>query len=210
MSEYITRAEAAQLSGASASAINKAIEQKVIPTRKFKAGRLLDARDLGAVWLLVTLSGSGLSLPVTHKRRLRSWLRDTDDAELVVAPGLVIRRVDEVEQVLDRASRYVELRERYLETNPKIRGGEPVIRGTRVPIRGLAKQVEGGETLEVLREDYPNIPDEAFEFAVQWAEANPRRGRPANRRQPSQGQPPADRKNLLEARRARAPAAAGV
>ena len=204
MTTYITRAEAAQLSGASASAINKAIEQKVIPTRKFKAGRLLDSRDLGAVRLYVMLSGGGLSLPVTHKRRLRSWLRNTDEVELVVAPGLVVRRVDEVAEVMARASRYVELRERYLEANPKIRGGEPVIRGTRVPIRGLAKQVEAGETIEVLREDYPNIPDEAFDFAVLWARANPRRGRPAVQSKPSQDEPPAGRVNLLEARRTHA------
>lgn len=202
MSTYVTRTEAAKLSGASASAINKAIEQRVIPTRKFKAGRLLDARDLGALRLLVMLSGGGLSLPVTHKRRLRLWLRNTEDVELVVAPGLVVRRVEEVEQVMKRASRYVELRERYLDTNPKIRGGEPVIRGTRVPIRGLAKQVEAGETIEVLREDYPNIPDEAFDFAVRWAQANPRRGRPAEQRT-SQDQPPAERASLLKARRAR-------
>ena len=207
MSTYVTRTEAAKLSGASASAINKAIEQGVIPTRKFKAGRLLDARDLGALRLLVTLSASGLSLPVTHKRRLRSWLRDTEDGEFVVAPGLVVRRGPEVEDVVKRALRYVDLRERYLESNPKIRGGEPVIRGTRVPIRGLAKQVEAGETIEVLREDYPNIPDEAFNFAVGWAQANPRRGRPAEQRR-FPDQPPVERATLVAARRARAAAAA--
>ena len=97
-----------------------------------------------------------------------------------------------------------ELRNRFLEVNPKIRGGEPVIRGTRVPIRGLAKQVEAGETLEVLREDYPNIPDEAFEFAVLWARTNPRRGRPASQLTADADQPePARRAALVQARKKR-------
>ncbi len=41
-----------------------------------------------------------------------------------------------------------------------------------MPVRRLAKQVEAGETLEILREDYPNVPDEAFEFSVIWAKAH--------------------------------------
>lgn len=57
-------------------------------------------------------------------------------------------------------------------------GGEPVITGTRVPVRTIASLVEMGETSEVLREDYPHIPQEAYTLAVQWAHANPRRGRP--------------------------------
>jgi len=57
-------------------------------------------------------------------------------------------------------------------------GGEPVIAGTRVPVRTIASLIEMGETSEVLREDYPNIPEEAYKVAVQWAHANPRRGRP--------------------------------
>ena len=35
-----------------------------------------------------------------------------------------------------------------------------------------------GEKPEVLREDYPHVPEEAYPVAVPWAHANPRRGRP--------------------------------
>ena len=42
----------------------------------------------------------------------------------------------------------------------------------------LASLLEMGETHEVLREDYPHIPEEAYPVAVLWAHANPRRGRP--------------------------------
>jgi uncharacterized protein (DUF433 family) len=59
-----------------------------------------------------------------------------------------------------------------------VMGGEPVITGTRVPVRTIASLIEMGETHEVLREDYPHIPEEAYPAAVLWAHANPRRGRP--------------------------------
>jgi hypothetical protein len=58
-------------------------------------------------------------------------------------------------------------------------GGEPVITGTRVPVRTIASLIEMGETHDVLREDYPHIPEEAYAVAVLWAHANPRCGRPA-------------------------------
>jgi len=60
-----------------------------------------------------------------------------------------------------------------------VMGGEPVITGTRVPVRTIASLIEMGETHEVLREDYPHIPEEAYPVAVLWTHANPRRGRPA-------------------------------
>lgn len=80
---------------------------------------------------------------------------------------------------MQRAQRYVELRERLVEVNPKVCGGEPVITETRVPVRSLARQIELGETREVLREDYAHLPEESFELAPLWAKANPRQGRPA-------------------------------
>jgi uncharacterized protein (DUF433 family) len=76
------------------------------------------------------------------------------------------------------------LRERYIERNPAIMGGEPVIRGTRVPVRTVAGLIEQGESREVMREDYPQVPEEAYAVAVCWARANPRRGRTARQRHP--------------------------
>lgn len=57
-------------------------------------------------------------------------------------------------------------------------GGEPVITGTRVPARTIASLIEMGETHEVLREDYPYVPEEAYSVAVLWVHANRCRGRP--------------------------------
>lgn len=76
------------------------------------------------------------------------------------------------------AEEYARLRERYIQRDPKIMGGAPVIRGTRVPVRTIASLIEDGESRDVLREDYPHVPEEAYEVAVLWARANPRCDQP--------------------------------
>ena len=53
-----------------------------------------------------------------------------------------------------------------------------MIRGSRVSVHALAERIAGGESGAVLDEDFPHIPGEAREVAVQYASANPRRGRP--------------------------------
>src|SRR5581483_6477261 len=92
--------------------------------------------------------------------------------------ALVVRASSEVAEAAEAARRYVSMRERLVESDPKVRGGEPVIAGTRVPVRALARQIELGETREVLREDYPFLPEEAFDLAPLWARSHPRQGRP--------------------------------
>jgi uncharacterized protein (DUF433 family) len=174
----ITRREAAELSGATLGAVNKAIEQKVLPAKRRKGRTLLTPEDVGA---LALLAQTRVALPVAVKRRIVAWARSGPgvDAELALDGALVVRMGSEVEQAVQRARRYVELRERLVEVNPKMRGGTPVITGTRMPVRSLARLIELGETREVLREDYSFLPEESFELAPLWAKANPRQGRPS-------------------------------
>jgi len=202
---FISRNEAATLSGASATVVNKAIEQKAIQIKTAKSGSMINARDIGALQLFGSMP---LGLPITLKRKLSAWLRVAEaGAELPLSDELIIRKTTAVDDAIARALRYVELRERFLETNPDRQGGEPVIRDTRVPIRGLAKQIEAGETLDVLREVYDYIDPDAFEFAAIWARANPRRGRPARSWTNARAEPePAGRAERLRQRRERAAA----
>lgn len=173
---YISPNEAATLSGASASAVSKAMEQRIVRTKRGKRGAVIDARDVGALQVFVALP---FRLPVGLKRRIATWLRTAEvGEELPLSDAVFVRKSVETGESTLRALRYVALRERFLEVNPDVQGGEPVIRGTRIAIRGLAKQIEAGETFEVLLEEYDYIDPEAFEFAVLWASANPRRGRP--------------------------------
>ncbi len=152
-----TRREAAELSGATLSAVNKAIEQKVLRTRRRKGRTLLAPKDVGALTLL---SQTRIALPVAMKRRIVVWARDgpAADAKLRLNKALAVRMSPEAVEAVRRAERYVELRERLVEVNPEVCGGEPVITETRVPVRSLARQIELGETREVLREDYAHPP----------------------------------------------------
>jgi uncharacterized protein (DUF433 family) len=205
---YITRNEAAELSGASTIAINKAVEQKAVKTGRARAGgrgtgrpasQLIDARDVGALCLFNTLS---FALPIKDKRKVFAWLREAElDAELLLAEGIVVRKTERVDAAARRAVKYAELRDRFLEINPDVQGGEPVIRGTRVPIRGLAKQIEAGEAMSVLLEEYDSIDPEAFTFATLWARANPRRGRPSRARTPPAQTPEPEARAALLAKR---------
>jgi uncharacterized protein (DUF433 family) len=196
----LTRNEAAQLSGASSATVNKAIEQRVVATRSVHRTSLIDARDVGALRLF---AGLRFRLPVQDKRRLCRWLRTADpDAEMNLGQSaLVVRKTREIDRTIMAALRYAELKDRFFELDPERQGGEPVIRGTRIPIRGLARQIEAGESREVLREQYDYIDEGAFEFAVQWAKAHPRRGRPIKHGTSASSHEPMSRRAHIERRR---------
>jgi uncharacterized protein (DUF433 family) len=197
---YLSRNEAAKLSGASPAVINKAIEQKVVRTKKVRSGSAIDARDVGALLIFAALP---FRLPVTLKHNVAAWVREAETAsEFPLSDAVIVRKSEAVDEAIQGALRYVDLRERFLEDNPAVQGGEPVIRGTRVPIRGLAKQIHAGETMDVLREEYDYVDPAAFEFAVMWANANPRRGRPTRPwRDAEQDAEPVRRAEVMERRR---------
>lgn len=176
-SKLITRREAAELSGITETTLKKAVDQKVIPTRRRGSQSFVEVDDVPVLAMLGLLTE--MRLVVKHKRQLRDWLRESSaPPELALTPALVVRRVGEVDQARLRAERYAELRDRWIARDPAVKGGEPVIRGSRVGVHTLAARIADGESATVLEEDFPHIPAEAREVAVQYARANPRRGRP--------------------------------
>jgi uncharacterized protein (DUF433 family) len=176
-SKLITRREAAELSGITETTVKKALDQKVIPTRKRGSQSLVEVDDVPVLAMLGLLTE--MRLVVKHKRQLRDWLRESSaPAELELTPALVVRRVGEVEQAHLRAKRYADLRDQWIVRDPDVKGREPVIRGSRVGVHTLAARIASGESPAVLDHDLPHIPAEAREVAVQYARANPRRGRP--------------------------------
>ena len=173
----ITRREAAALSGTTDTTVKKAVDQRVVPARRRGSQSCIEVEDVPVLTMLGLLGKMRLS--AGDKRSVRKWLRSPDPpVELELAPALVVRRVDEIEQARLRAERYAQLRERWIVRDPAIKNGEPVIRGSRVSVHTLADRIAAGDPSRVLDEDYPHIPAEAREVAVQFAHANPRRGRP--------------------------------
>ncbi len=173
----ITRREAAELSGIAETTVKKAVDQKVVPTRRSGTQSWIELEDVPVLAMLGLLNT--MRLTPAHKRALRKWLRTSSaPAELELAPALVVRRIDAIKQARLRAERYAQLRDRWIVRDPDIKNGEPVISGSRVSVHTLAERIAGGESDDVLDRDFPHIPAEAREIAVQYARANPRRGRP--------------------------------
>ncbi len=174
----LTRNEIAELSGVSLKAVDKAIEQRVAKSRRQRGRTMLAADEAAALALLSELP---VSLSIKLKRDLRNWIVNRAPAnaeEFEISKALRVAMTESAAGVARKAFEYARLREKYIEVDAKKMGGAPVIRGTRVPVRTLAKLVEGGESREALKEDYPHIPEEAYEVAVLWAKGNPQRGRP--------------------------------
>jgi uncharacterized protein (DUF433 family) len=176
----LNRREAATIGGFSLAVVDKAIEQRVVkPTRRTGQPLLPDHE----VALLVLLREIDTTLPRKSKLRLRGWLAHsrpkTAGAEFALSAALHVAMTKDAVRTFERAENYARLRDVYVEHNPAVMGGEPVIAGTRVPVRTIASLLDMGETHETLSEDYPQVPREAYEIARLWAQANPRRGRPA-------------------------------
>ncbi len=180
-SPLLTRNEIAEISGVSINAVNKALEQRVAKARRQRGRTLLVADEAAALALLSELP---ISLSIKFKREVRNWIVKRNPAkaeEFELSRALRVAMTENAADVAKRAIAYVRLREKYVEVDPGKQSGTPVIRGTRVPVRTLAQLVEGGESPKALKEDYPHIPEEAYEVAVLWAKGNPRRGRPTGR-----------------------------
>jgi uncharacterized protein (DUF433 family) len=181
-SGLFSRREAALLAGVPLKAVDKAIEERIIKARRSKpAGTLLDADD---VMTLAVIGRAGVPLRSQAKRKIRRWLQEAQPygsgrPELQLSDVVVIRLDPRFRDAFKQLSSYREGRERYIESNAEIRGGEPVISGTRIPVRAVAERLKGGEAIDNLIEDYPKVPRKAFEAALIYAQAHPRRGRPA-------------------------------
>jgi uncharacterized protein (DUF433 family) len=175
--QLVSRSEAAALSGASRTTVKKAVDQRVIPTCTVRSQSFIEADDVAVLAMFEVLAGVGLF--VKHKRAVRSWLRDSPELpELELTDGLVIRKLGRVDEARERARRYARLRDEWIVRDADVKGGEPVLKGTRVGVHSLAARIADGESDEALDEDFPHIPKEARDVAVQYAQANPRRGRP--------------------------------
>jgi uncharacterized protein (DUF433 family) len=163
--------------------VNKAIEEKVVAPARAAPAKL----DEGAVFYLASASRlAGVRLSREAKTSLyhalkgwqgrggRTWRWEISPA-LYFTPGPSLGRW----HALLRA--YVRDRDRYIVRDPGIMGGAPVIRGTRITAHSVLARVAGGEAIDDLKADYPEVPAAAFEAAAVHARTHPRRGRPTRR-----------------------------
>lgn len=186
VSADLTIKEAAHLAGVAARRIEKDCEEGIVPRRKTK------------LWMRETLAAhvpmhavayaramhslDGIKMEKKSKQRVWRFLLSSKKAKfgsLELSPGLMLNLDPLVSEVWGRTRVYLETRHEHLVVDPEIFGGEPILKGTRITCQSVLGRIEGGETLEDLVEDYPEISMEAFEAALVYAKAHPPRGRPS-------------------------------
>jgi uncharacterized protein (DUF433 family) len=87
-------------------------------------------------------------------------------------------KVGEIGQELQTLVDRFEAWKSRLVCNPEILGGEIVFPNSRLSVSHIGGSLERGEALEILREDYPYLTDEDFDFARIYVKAYPKQGRP--------------------------------
>jgi len=187
--KLFTTAEAAVLAEAPPGAVEKAIEEGIIEIRKgatkasSRRRRLLSSKS---IYYVAFLKRCDLQFSRKHKHLLWNQFKKTRPDHLLtarwqIAPGVHIRPGELLAPTHKRVSWYARARDRWIETNPEIKGGTPVIRGTRISVYSVAGRIKHGEAINDIVEDNPDLPREAIEAAVTYAQANPLVGRPGGR-----------------------------
>ena len=163
--------------------VSKAIEEKIVSPSKAARVKV----DEGAVLYLVSAKRlEGVRLSREAKARLygalrRSRGRGRRNWRWKIAPTLYFTPGRELGRWHALVDTYARDRHRHVASDPEILGGTPIIRGTRISVHGVLARLAGGDTMDDLVADYPEVSRAAFEAAVVYARTHPRRGRPARR-----------------------------
>jgi uncharacterized protein (DUF433 family) len=56
-----------------------------------------------------------------------------------------------------------------IEVNPEVCHGKPVIRGTRIMVRNILGSLAGGDSINDILENYPELTYEDIEAAIAYA-----------------------------------------
>ena len=57
----------------------------------------------------------------------------------------------------------------HIEVNPAVCHGKPVIRGTRIMVRNILGSLAGGDSIEDILANYPEITREDITAAIEYA-----------------------------------------
>ncbi len=191
----LTPREVAELAGVPKRAVEKAIEEKVLPVHTGKiaamrfgkaadARRFLGVESVAYATLMRRLTGD-VTLTIAGKRKLVKALKACalsclKTAHIEIAPSVTADVGQLAGEALERTERYLRARETWIESVAGIKGGLPVIKGTRITVHSIEARIEHGDSLDEVAAENPDLPREAFEAAVLFAKAHPLAGRPPN------------------------------
>jgi len=182
-----TAREVAALADVTVRAVDKAVEEKVLFNIRAPGASGRRMLPLYAVPYAAIVARLPVTLSLTAKRNLARTLgqrpigRMTTES-LEIAPAITVDVPALVGRDLAvRAERYGQSRDEMIEANPEIMGGTPVLRGTRITVYAVLGRLDGGDNIEDILADYPNLTRESVETAVLYARTHPLVGRPGGR-----------------------------
>lgn len=191
----LTPREVAELAGVSKRAIEKAIEEKVLPVHTGKipplrsgkamgTRRLLGVESVAYATLVRRLTGD-VTLTIAGKRKLIKALKSHElsrlkTAHVEIAPSVTADIGELAGEALERTDRYLRARETWIDSVPGIKGGLPVIKGTRLTVHSIEARLEHGDSMDDIVAENPDLPREALEAALLFARSHPLSGRPQN------------------------------
>lgn len=179
--------EVAELANVPIRAVDKAIEEKVLAGIRAGARGRRRMLPLHAVPYAAIVARLPLTLSLETKRYLARALGNRSSAQMTtepleIAPAVTVDVSALVgSDLAERAERYGKAREDFVEINPDIMGGTPVLRGTRITVYSVLGRLEGGDSVDDVLEDNPDLTREAVETAALYARTHPIVGRPGGR-----------------------------
>ncbi|MGO4405154.1 DUF433 domain-containing protein [Bosea sp. RAF48] len=179
--------EVAELANVPIRAVDKAIEENVLAGIRAGARGRRRMLPLHAVPYAAIVARLPLTLSLETKRYLARALGNRSSARMTtepleIAPAVTVDVSALVgSDLAERAERYGKAREDFVEINPDIMGGTPVLRGTRITVYSVLGRLEGGDSVDDVLEDNPDLTREAVETAALYARTHPIVGRPGGR-----------------------------
>ena len=182
----LTINEVAHIAEVPTRSVEKAIETGIMkPVKRRAVFSRARARflEVDAVCYFATVGHSKFlkDVPVRRKKALFKAIREMPGPSLEpldLEPGLHLDLPMIAGPKMEVAHAYLADRKRYITTDPGIFGGVPIIKGTRIPVYAIHGRLAGGDMIDDLLDDYPEIPREAFIAADIYARTHPERGRP--------------------------------
>jgi len=191
VSRRLNATTGAALLGTDARQLNQEYRRVLAPVagQATGEGRLLGFRELLYFELISSLGEQGLQLSPTQKQEVYGLLVSkpgNSSGNWRRRPGQLVR-LGPVPLSLDlsavgRAIRYryqlVKRPHQLVESNPSICSGQPVFRGTRIPVAVVVEQLRAGTPREELQLDFPQLSQQAFDYAEIQARLPKPPGRP--------------------------------
>jgi uncharacterized protein (DUF433 family) len=176
MTKIFTPNEAAALIEISPKRIYKEIEYRIIPATTSSRDRL----SFGTLVYLRALKEINFDFSVGYRIQLYELLQTAWEQQVSTLEfgKFFTLKVSEIGQELQTLIDRFEAWKARLTIDPEILGGETVFPASRLSVQRIGSCLERGEALEVLREDYPYLTDEDFNFARIYVKAYPIKGRP--------------------------------